>query len=100
MKMYILIPEDIPLGHAINSAAHASLACYLQYEKDADVRWWRDESFKKVTVKVTRAEFDEAKQYPDHVLLTESALNNQEVALAFKPRAEWPERFKFYPLYR
>ena len=52
MKMYILIPEDIPLGHAINSAAHASLACYLQYEKDADVRWWRDESFKKVTVKV------------------------------------------------
>jgi hypothetical protein len=37
-KMYILIPDDIPLGHAINSAAHASLACYLQFKDDGDMK--------------------------------------------------------------
>ena len=99
-KMYILIPDDIPMGHAINSAAHAGLACYLKFRDDRDMRWWLDESFKKVTVKVTREQFNEAKQVEDHVLLTESALNGQEVALAFKPRPSWPEKFKFYPLYR
>jgi hypothetical protein len=38
--------------------------------------------------------------FEDHVILTESALGNQEVAIAFKPREEWPKAFKFFKLYR
>ena len=45
-------------------------------------------------------EFEKAKTFKDSVLITESALNYQEVALAFKPREEWPSAFKFYRLYR
>ena len=99
-KMYILIPDDIPLGHAINSAAHAGLACYLQFKDDPDMRWWLDESFKKVTVKVTRAQFNYARNFPDVTIITESALNNLETALAFKPRVTWPKDFNYYPLYK
>lgn len=33
-------------------------------------------------------------------MITESALNSQDVALAFKPREEWPKPFKFYKRYR
>ena len=36
----------------------------------------------------------------DHVVLTESALGGQEVAIVFKPRHEWPKMFKFLRLYR
>jgi hypothetical protein len=36
----------------------------------------------------------------DHVILCEAALGGQEVAVAFKPRAEWPRAFKFYRLYK
>ncbi|RTL07713.1 hypothetical protein EKK58_00805 [Candidatus Dependentiae bacterium] len=99
-KMYILIPDDVPLGHAINSAAHASLACYLKFKDHPSMQPWLDYSFRKVTVKVTRKEFEQAKDEYGWVLLTESALNGQEVALVFHPRENWPERFKFFPLYR
>jgi hypothetical protein len=30
----------------------------------------------------------------------ESALDGAEVALAFKPREEWPKALRFYRLYR
>lgn len=99
-KMYILIPDDVPLGHAINSAAHASLACYLKFKDHPSMRPWLDHSFRKVTVKVTREEFEAAKAEYGWVLLTESALNLQEVALVFHPRDIWPETFKSFPLYK
>ena len=49
---------------------------------------------------MTDEEFERAKAFEDHVVLTESALEGQEVAIAFKPRAEWPKAFRFYRLYR
>jgi hypothetical protein len=33
-------------------------------------------------------------------VLTESALGGQETALAFEPREEWPEAFRYFRLYR
>ena len=56
--------------------------------------------FRKAVCKVSEEEFEKAKGVADHVVLTESALDGQEVAIAFKPREEWPKAFKFYPLYR
>lgn len=46
------------------------------------------------------AEFEAAKGFEDNVVLTESALDEAEVAIAFRPREEWPKAFKFYRLYR
>jgi peptidyl-tRNA hydrolase len=100
MKMYILIKESEPLGLAINTSAHASLACYLKFKDTPEMKEWLSVSFKKVACKVTDAQFEQAKQFENHVVLTESSLDNQEVAIAFNPRQEWPKFFKFLSLYK
>jgi peptidyl-tRNA hydrolase len=100
MKMYILIRESVPPGFAVLAAAHASLACYLKFRDAPEVADWLAGPFHKVVCKVGDGEFEGAKAFADHVVLTESALSGQEVAIAFKPRAEWPKAFKFYRLFR
>jgi len=100
MKMYILIRESVPTGFAMLAAAHASLACYLKFKDTPEVAEWLSGPFFKAICKVNDQEFERAKEFDDHVLLTESALDNQEVALAFKPREEWPKSFRFYRLYK
>ena len=50
--------------------------------------------------KVNDEEFERAKAFEDHVVITESALAGQEVAIAFKPREDWPKAFQFFRLYR
>lgn len=98
--MYILVKEDVPLGFALLSVAHASLAAYLKFQDTSEVKTWLSGPFYKVICKVTPRQFEDAKQVPDHIVMTESALDDREVAIAFKPREEWPKSFNFYPLYR
>jgi len=100
MKMYILVRDDIPLGFAMVAVAHASLAGYLAFRDTPEVAQWLSGPFFKAVCKVNATEFANAKQVDDRVVLTESALDNQEVAIVFKPRDEWPKMFKFLKLYR
>jgi hypothetical protein len=100
MKMYILIRETTPTGFAVLAAAHASLACYLKFRESPEVADWLSGPFYKVVCRVTDAEFEAAKAVEDHVVLTESGLGGTEVALAFRPREEWPKPFNFYRLYK
>lgn len=100
MKMYILVRDDIPLGFAMVAVAHASLAGYLKFRDTPEVAEWLSGPFFKAICKVTSKEFENAKAVADHVVLTESALNDQEVAIVFKPRADWPRMFQFLKLYR
>ncbi len=100
MKMYILIKESVPPGFAILAAAHGSVAAYLKFKDTPEVEEWLSGPFYKVICKVNEKEFEKAKGYEDHVVLTESALDGEEVAIAFKPRSQWPKSFKFYRLYR
>lgn len=100
MKMYILIKETVPEGFAILAAAHASLAAYLRFADESETKEWLSGPFYKVICKVTEQEFEKAKGFEDHVVLTESALEGAEVAIAFKPRTEWPKAFRFYRLYK
>jgi peptidyl-tRNA hydrolase len=100
MKMYILVKESIPIGFALVAVAHASLAAYLKFQAAPEVATWLAGPFYKTIGKVSDQEFDKAKLFPDSVVITESALEGQEVALAFKPREEWPKAFKYYKLYR
>lgn len=100
LKMYILVRDDIPLGFAMVAVAHASLAGYLTFQDTPEVKQWLSGPFFKAVCKVNAKEFANAKQVVDHVVLRESALDNQEVAIVFKPRDEWPKMFKFLKLYR
>lgn len=100
MKMYILVKDDLPQGMVPLITAHASLAAYLKFEDTPETQEWVSGTFYKVICQVNEKEFTKAQEFEDHVVLTESALQNQEVALAFKPRKEWPKPFKFYKLYR
>lgn len=100
MKMYILVRDDVPLGFAMVAVAHASLAGYLEFRDSPEVRDWLSGPFFKAVCKANAKEFENAKQVADHVLLTESALGNREVALVFKPREEWPKMFKYLRLYK
>ncbi len=98
--MYILIKDDVPVGFATLAAAHASLAAYLKFQDTPEVLEWLSGPFYKAVCRVNDKEFEKAKTFDDHVVLTESAFDNQEVAIAFKPREEWPKPFKFYRLYK
>jgi hypothetical protein len=98
--MYVLVRESIPVNYAILGAAHASLAAYLKFEQSPEVREWISGPFYKVVCKVSDKEFENAKEVEDHVVLSESALEGEEVAVAFKPREEWPKWFKFLRLYK
>ncbi len=100
MKMYILVRDDVPLGFAMVAVAHASLAAYLKFQDRPEVKAWLSGPFFKAVCKVNAKEFEKAKLVEDHVVLSEAALNHQEVALAFCPRHEWPRMFKFLKLYR
>lgn len=98
--MYILVKDSIPTGFAVLGAAHASLAAYLKFKDEPAVAEWLSGPFYKTICKVTDAEFERAKAVDDHVVLTESALDGAEVAIAFCPRVEWPKMFRFFKLYR
>ena len=100
MKMYILVRDDIPLGFAMVAVAHASLAGYLRFQSEPETQEWLSGRFFKAVCRVNAREFANAKQVADQVVLTESALDNQEVAIVFKPRQEWPKMFRFLKLYR
>lgn len=101
MKMYILVRDDIPLGFAMVAVAHASLAGYLKFKEAPEVEAWLNPGpFYKVVCKANPKEFENSKLIEDHVVLTESALGGQEVAIAFKPRSEWPKMFRYLRLYR
>lgn len=101
MKMYILILDSVPTGHAINSAAHASLACYLRFQDTPEMTQWVTSSFKKVTCRVTQQELDTAIGFvPEHVVITESNLDGAVMGAAFAPRAEWDPFFKTLALWK
>ena len=100
MKMYILIKDGVPTGFAALAAAHASLAAYLKFQDSNEVKEWLSGPFYKAVCSVNEKEFENAKQFEDHVVITESGLENQEVAIAFKPRSKWPKPFRFYRLFK
>ena len=100
MKMYTLVCDDVPLGFAMVAVAHASLAAYLKFQDAPETAEWLSGPIFKVVCNFNGKEFQNAKKVPDHVVITESALDDREVALAFRPREEWPKMFRFLKLYR
>lgn len=100
MKMYILVRDDVPDNFVPVITAHASLACYKAYESEPAMQQWINSIFKKVVCKVNLKEFENAKNEAQHVVITESALHNQEVCIAFCPREEYSKAFRFYKMWK
>ncbi|MCE9566918.1 MAG: hypothetical protein K8U57_33360 [Planctomycetes bacterium] len=100
LRMYILVRESVPTGFAVLAAAHASLAAHLKFRDSPEVAEWLAGPFFKTVCRVTDEEFAHAKETPDHIIITESALDGQEVAIAFRPRADYPKAFRFLRLYK
>lgn len=101
MKMYILVRESVPLGYAMNAVGHAALGCFLKYASHRNMQRWLADSFKKVTCKVTDEElFAAMAAAEDHIVITESVIGHETIAVAFCPRREWPEVFETLKLYK
>lgn len=100
--MYICIKDDIPVGIAMNSAAHAGLMCHLEYYGNIHYQEWLEKSFKKVTCAVTPAEFAMLKEVSDNIIVTESRLDGKEVAIVLSPRheTEYPEFVSLLKLWK
>jgi peptidyl-tRNA hydrolase len=99
MKMYILVKRDVPDKFVPVITAHASLACFRKFEHHPNMQTWINGIFKKVVCAVNDKEFENAKKEADHIVLTESALDNQEVCIAFSPREEYAKMFRFLKMW-
>lgn len=99
MRMYILVRDKAPKGHGVNAVAHASLMCYLEYQKDPDVIQWLAHSFRKITCIVTDEELNLAKKSGHYIEFRENTLDNMLLAVAFKPRKDFPCYFNGFKLY-
>lgn len=101
LRMYILIRDSIDIGHAMLAVGHGVLACYRKYQDDPYMKEWFENSFRKVVCKVNDKEFEKAKTFDKHVLMTESGLGGAETALVFCPRPDetLEKPFKFYKLW-
>ena len=103
-KMYILVRDEVinkDPGHAILSVAHAAAAAGRDWHGDNEFEDWANNSFRKVLCRVSDKEFEKAKTYDlEHRVMTECALDDEEISMVFKPRKEWPKFFNFLKLWR
>ncbi len=99
MKMYIVVKRSIPDNLVPVVTAHSSLACYKKFETESDMQEWMSGIFRKVICVVSDEDFESLKLVEKNIILTESALQNQEAAIAFCPRMEYPKQFRNLPLW-
>ena len=106
--MYICIKQSIP-SHKVLGVAHGVLIAHRKFSynpaesetmSDAQIAYdeWFKNSFRKVVCEVSDADFEILKSERDFITVTESGLNGMEIAHVFCPRAQWPERFRQFPL--
>jgi hypothetical protein len=96
-KMYICIKKSLP-SHKVLGAAHGVLMAHLKFQERLDYQAWLKQSFRKVVCEVSDIDFEILKAEQDYITVTESGLGGMEIALVFCPRAQWPERFRQFPL--
>ncbi len=100
MRMYIVVKKSVPAQLVPVITAHASLACYKRFEKHNHMVEWINGIFKKIVWSVSEKEFEALKEEQDNIVLTESALDNQQVCIAFCPRPDFPKKFKFLRMWK
>ncbi len=98
MKLYIVLSDEIPVGLAINSAAHASLIAHLKFKDYASYDFWLHNSFKKVTCK---APIETIHNILGNVEFCCPIHEGQKlVGVVLCPRDAWPSIVKSLKLYK
>ena len=97
MKMYIVVKRSIPDNLVPVVTAHSSLACYKKFETESDMQEWMSGIFRKVICVVSDEDFESLKLVEKNIILTESALQNQEVAIAFCLVWNTPSNLEIFP---
>ena len=97
--MLIVIKESIDVQYAVVGAAHASLAGYLEWEDEYRMQEWVNGVFNKHIKIATPEEFEKAKseKYGEHLVITESNLVGEEVAIVYNICEEYPSFLRTLP---
>ncbi len=87
IKQYIVLRHAISPPLACIAVGHGVLAAYLKWQNDPIVKEWVSGIFYKVICQARdQREWDAIKQWKeDKITMTESSVDNLEVAVVFKP---------------
>ena len=99
LKMYIVVKNTLTPAQVAIATAHASLACYLQYDGHLLMNRWRRHSFAKIVLGASPEQFAMIKHWSKRVIMTESTLDHEEVSIAFLPQID-EARFKDLKLWK
>ena len=101
LKFYIAVLDTVDSGHQILSVAHGTLMAHLKFKDVPEYKEWISNSFRKCIIKVNQKEFNKIKEdIPEITIVTEGALDNQEIAIAICPREDYPNVIKFAKLFK
>lgn len=97
--MLIILKKSIPLRFAVVGAAHASTAGLLKWQDDDLTYEWSQGCFYKHVKMATDVEFEKAKfeKYGDKIVLTESEMDGEEVAIVYRIQEDYPAFLKTLP---
>ena len=90
--MMIVIKGSIEPQYAVVASAHAALAGFLKWEDDELTYQWSRGIFFKHIKKATPEQFEKAKgeKYGDKIVITESGLDDEEIAIVYRIQEQYP----------
>lgn len=98
IKQYIVLRHEISPAVATLGVGHGVLAAYLKWQDDPIVQTWVDPTtgpFYKVVCQARDLdEFMLVRKWGEHIVMTESSLDNLEISVVFKP-FEWQKGSMF-----
>lgn len=112
LKLYIAVLDEVPDHMVPVIVAHAVLRAHKVFDKPYDsydhiydptvkYKYWFNESFKKVVLRVNRREFLKIKELPNVVLTHEnSTLDKEDCCAVLCPREEYPNVIKFAKMWK
>lgn len=87
IKQYIVLRHEISPALACIGVGHGVLAAYLKWKDEEIVKTWVSGIFYKVVCQAeNESQWNAIKNWKeDKVVITESSVDNMEIALIFKP---------------
>ena len=92
LHMLIVLKNGVEPQYAPVSSAHAALSAFLKWGNDPLTKKWVNGIFNKHIKGATPEEFEKAKneKYGDKIVITESNLDGEEVAIVYRIVEKYP----------
>jgi hypothetical protein len=103
MKMYIAVLDEVPDHMVPVLVAHAVLGAHLKFDDLVLTKYsdWLHGSFRKVVLKVSRAEFDKISKLPVVYLAHENTvLNGEKSCVVVCPQEDNPKVLTFAKMWK